>query len=361
MTILVTGATGRLGANVVHRLAAIGMDVRALVRPGAMRLDKIARNSAVQIVEGDLSSQESLDRACRGVSHVVHLAAQMVRGTTPVDQFYDVNTVSTVRLLEAVVRNNSEIDCFTLASTDSVYRPGDPPGIPLDESMDVSPADYYGTSKLLSETVLENRACQFSIPYTILRFGTILSPEEADTVYRLGFLRGWLRTQQSLGRESTLWPLFTDQPDLADLVDEAINDAPDKSALGIVGPGGPWTLSVVDVRDAAEAICRSITEPTAVGGTFNIAGRKPVSSLEGSSIVSEIFDVDRCVVELPFTWRMEMSVELARKRLGFEATYSYRDTVLAGVSAGSSISGAAQYIPVKDDGGVFDQLSGANR
>lgn len=358
MTVLVTGATGRLGANVVSRIAMHGMEVRALVRPGAERVRKIDQIPSVQVVEGDLHCQESLDRACEGVSHVVHLAAQMVVGTRPVDEFYDINTLGTLRLLESFIRNGLNIERFILASTDSVYRPGDPPGVPLREDMELVPADYYGTSKLLSETIVKNRARQFEVPFVILRFGTILSPEESGTVYRLSFLRDWLRTQQNLGKASTLWPLFVGRPDLADVVERAAGQAPEDSALAIVGPDGPWTLSVVDVRDAVQAVWRSIEESSAAGGTFNIAGSRPTSSLEGSSIVSEVFGVPRIVAELPFTWRMELSIDLAKRRLGFSPTYEYRDTVLAGASESGVQTGSDWYIPAQDDQGVFAQLSG---
>ena len=266
MKVLVTGAAGRVGANVVKRLLSRNIDVRAMVMAGDPYAKKLMALSGVEVVEADLRDQASVSRSCGGVTHVVHLAALMVMGDTLVDEFYNVNTLGTLRVLEGALREGPGLERFVLASTDSTYRPGDPPAVPLTENLPQEPADYYGTSKLLGEVLLRNRAAQFDIPYAIVRFGTVLSPEEADLIYRLSFLRGWLRTQQEQGRHATLWPLFEGQPKLVELFDAQVGDAPDDAAVSLVGPDGPWTLSVVDVRDAAYGTCLALTEPEAPVG-----------------------------------------------------------------------------------------------
>ncbi|MGE4072200.1 MAG: SDR family oxidoreductase [Lysobacterales bacterium] len=69
-TVLVVGASGQLGSEVVARLAAAGTHVvRALVRQSA---PAFARN--VDIFKGDLRDRESLLRACKGVDVVVATA-----------------------------------------------------------------------------------------------------------------------------------------------------------------------------------------------------------------------------------------------------------------------------------------------
>ena len=71
--ILVTGATGFIGKEVVSRLLARGWRVRAMARniasasPGA--------NERLTVVRADMRDAESLIRAVRGTSAVVHLAA----------------------------------------------------------------------------------------------------------------------------------------------------------------------------------------------------------------------------------------------------------------------------------------------
>jgi len=63
MTILVTGATGRVGRQGVHQLANRGADVRALVRDPA----KADFPASVNVVQGDMLDLDSLRRAFVGV------------------------------------------------------------------------------------------------------------------------------------------------------------------------------------------------------------------------------------------------------------------------------------------------------
>ncbi|HLJ88101.1 MAG TPA: NAD(P)H-binding protein, partial [Candidatus Angelobacter sp.] len=68
--ILVTGATGTVGREVVAQLLAAGEKVRALTRdPGKTRFD-----GAVEVVKGDLSQPETLLPAVQGADKIFSLA-----------------------------------------------------------------------------------------------------------------------------------------------------------------------------------------------------------------------------------------------------------------------------------------------
>lgn len=71
MTILVTGATGRVGRQVVQQLVTRGADVRVLVRDPS----KADFPSSVEIVKGDLLDIDSLRNAFKGVSTLFLLNA----------------------------------------------------------------------------------------------------------------------------------------------------------------------------------------------------------------------------------------------------------------------------------------------
>ncbi|MDG9706534.1 SDR family oxidoreductase, partial [Streptomyces sp. DH37] len=64
MTILVTGATGTVGRQIVEQLVKRGADVRALVRDPA----KASFPAGVAVVQGDLLDVDSLRNALSGVS-----------------------------------------------------------------------------------------------------------------------------------------------------------------------------------------------------------------------------------------------------------------------------------------------------
>ena len=72
MTILIVGATGVLGRQVVARLLARGARVRALVRDPARAASLAA--AGVECVEGDLIDPRSLARACAGTERVLAAA-----------------------------------------------------------------------------------------------------------------------------------------------------------------------------------------------------------------------------------------------------------------------------------------------
>src|ERR687891_2758074 len=63
--ILITGATGTVGSELVKRLSAEGVQVRAVTRdPGKA---DIIRLPQVEVVKGDLEDADSIRRACTGV------------------------------------------------------------------------------------------------------------------------------------------------------------------------------------------------------------------------------------------------------------------------------------------------------
>jgi uncharacterized protein YbjT (DUF2867 family) len=88
--ILVVGATGLVGRDICHRLAARGEPVRALVRTSSDPA-KVAelRDAGAELAIGDLRDRTSLDAACAGVSTVIETAAAMpfafVAGVNDID------------------------------------------------------------------------------------------------------------------------------------------------------------------------------------------------------------------------------------------------------------------------------------
>ncbi len=78
MKVLVAGATGVLGTEIVRRLRGRGHEVRALVRStSAPEKTARLRGPGVTIVEGDLKDPASLAAACGGVNAVISGAGTM--------------------------------------------------------------------------------------------------------------------------------------------------------------------------------------------------------------------------------------------------------------------------------------------
>jgi len=101
--ILLTGATGTVGSELLPLLLESGADVRVLVRDprrlGPRRVD-------VQISLGDLADPFSMRHAMRGVDTVVHLAATIRDQSAGTIE--ELNGLATIRLLRAAERAGVE-------------------------------------------------------------------------------------------------------------------------------------------------------------------------------------------------------------------------------------------------------------
>src|ERR687896_1714626 len=101
--LLLTGATGRVGAALLPRLTARGEAVRCLVRdPRRLGHARVR----VQIALGDLAEPASFRHALRGVRTVVHLAGAW--RDQPAAGVEELNGLATWRLLRAAERAGVE-------------------------------------------------------------------------------------------------------------------------------------------------------------------------------------------------------------------------------------------------------------
>ena len=143
-TVLVTGATGFIGGRLAERLVVEhGARVRALVRNFG-RAARLAR-FPIELVQGDLCSPESIDRAVAGCDYVFHCAY----GSDGQDDARRVvNAQGTRHVLDAALKHGVKRVVHT--STVTVY--GNTPDGPLDETAPrVKTGFAYGDSKIEAE------------------------------------------------------------------------------------------------------------------------------------------------------------------------------------------------------------------
>ena len=148
MSVLVTGGTGHLGANLVRRLLDEGQAVRVLVRPGsaAVALDGLD----VERVWGDLRDPRVAREAVRGCRRVYHCAAFVSSGNGREREIYDCNVLGTRHLLGAAL--DTGVDRVVV--TGSLSAVGGAAGRPSDERMAVDPFERllpYARSKVAAE------------------------------------------------------------------------------------------------------------------------------------------------------------------------------------------------------------------
>jgi nucleoside-diphosphate-sugar epimerase len=172
--VLVTGATGRLGRQLVEQLVTRGQRVRALCRrPPA---DGPLRHPLVDIVLGDLGDAAAVDAAVAGVHVVYHCGAAMggpwaeyARGTVAGTQ-HVVDSVLRHRVARLVhVSSLSVLDWGTL---DGALVTEDAPLEPRPEER-----GWYTRSKLLAEQHVRATARDHGLPAVIIRPGILVGPE----------------------------------------------------------------------------------------------------------------------------------------------------------------------------------------
>jgi UDP-glucose 4-epimerase len=146
MTLLVTGATGKIGRRLAKLLAQRSDPVRALIRD-PMRATQLEADG-IELSEGDLLDADSLAAAVSGTDVVVHCAA-FFRGATP-EQAHNVNDVGTRRL--AIASRAAGVKRFIFLSTGLVY--GSTGERSASEEDHCSPTAAYPASKLAAERFL---------------------------------------------------------------------------------------------------------------------------------------------------------------------------------------------------------------
>lgn len=176
MTVLVTGATGFVGAAVARLLLARGEGVRCLVRPASNRAN--LHGLDVETVEGDLQDAASLREACRGISALYHVAADYRLWVPRPEEIYR-NNVEGSRM---VIRAAAEAGAGRIIYTSSVAVLGlNKDGAPANETTPVSVDDmigHYKRSKYLAEEAVDSLVAQEGAPVVIVNPSTPVGPRD---------------------------------------------------------------------------------------------------------------------------------------------------------------------------------------
>jgi nucleoside-diphosphate-sugar epimerase len=193
-TILVTGSNGFVGSRVVRTLLSYGFKrVRCLTRSTSKsgNLEDIDREFAgapVQMVKGNLLSNDDCLRAAKGASVIYHLAAGVEKSFPGCF----LNSVVTTRnLLEAAIKQKT-LKRFVNISSIAVYTNEKlPRGGMLDESCEVDTRlveryEPYTYGKAKQDEIVLEYAKKLNLPYVIVRPSVVFGPGKAKITDRIG-------------------------------------------------------------------------------------------------------------------------------------------------------------------------------
>lgn len=279
MRIAVTGGSGKLGRTVVRTLREEGHDV--------VNLDKYGERGD-GFVQVDLADYGQVIDALAGVNDrhdgidaLVHLAAIPAPGLQSDVATFHNNMNGTFHVFWAAHRLG--IDRIVYASSETVLGlPFDvpPPYLPIDEEYPARPESVYSLVKHLEEQLaIELVRWDPTLSITALRFSNVMDPEDYAA-----------------------FPSFDD-------------DARARK----------WNAwGYIDARDGAQAVQRALETAGPGFDRFIIAAADTVMTRPNAELVAEVFPEVPIVRDLGENDTL-LSIDKARKVLGFEPRHTWRD------------------------------------
>jgi nucleoside-diphosphate-sugar epimerase len=167
--VAVTGGAGFIGSHLVDALLRHGAQVRVIDNFTTGRYSNLEHLQAeIELVEGDIRSQDDLRKVCRNSRWIFHQAAlgSVPRSMRDPATTYEVNLVGTVRVLQAAVEAGAERVVY--ASSSSVY--GNSEALPKKEGEEGEPLSPYAASKLACEQAASQFLNAFGIEVVGLRY-----------------------------------------------------------------------------------------------------------------------------------------------------------------------------------------------
>lgn len=323
-TVLLTGASGFLGAHTLQHLLEAGHHVRAYVRdPSRLEANLLPlgielEDSRIEVAQGDMTSTSAVRTAVEGCDAVVHAAATFSFKRRDRERMTQENSAGTRTVLEA----GAEVGAGPLVHVSSTVALARPGGAVLDHTSPLGTGPGpYAASKVASEAVARELQ-EAGAPVTIVNPGGILGPHDPYVG------ESNLSVLQILKGEMPAWPRgslqYVDVRTVARLLTAVVTHEPGKRFL-VPGHDAPSLFDVL--REVTGRRLRAFTLPAGVA----VASAMP-GYLTGWGFIPGAVEGARII---GFANRVDASA--TTRELGIEAPpleETVRDTVRWLVEAG---------------------------
>lgn len=204
MTIIVTGAAGFIGSNLVKAIyknydnpTVVGIDNMNDyydVRLKEERLKELSQYQDFHFIKGNIADKHLIDKAFAEYKPqiVVNLAAQAgVRySITNPDAYIEANLIGFYNILEACRHSYEQyeggVEHLVYASSSSVYGSNKKVPYSTDDKVD-NPVSLYAATKKSNELMAHAYSKLYNIPSTGLRFFTVYGPAGRPDMAYFGF------------------------------------------------------------------------------------------------------------------------------------------------------------------------------
>jgi UDP-glucose 4-epimerase len=291
---LVTGGAGFIGSHIVHTLLDQGAQVRVLDNfSTGKRENLMGLAGKLEVLEGDIRDQATVQQAVRDVDVIFHEAAfvSVPESMEKPQECFDVNVAATVSLFESARR--AGVGRVVLASSAAVY--GESEAWPLKESTPTQSLSPYAASKRTLEVYAQMYTQAFGLDVVALRYFNVYGPRQRpDSMYAAAV------------------PIF-------------VRRLLDGKPVTIFGDGGQ-TRDLINIRDVVRANLLAAEHPNAPGQVFNVCTGQETRLLD---LLEVLFDLFPNVQEPVFAdprpgdiYRSIGSAEFIAQELGFKAEVS---------------------------------------
>ncbi|HEV7526499.1 MAG TPA: NAD(P)-dependent oxidoreductase [Acidimicrobiia bacterium] len=328
-TVVVTGAAGWLGQNLVRALAAQpGRNrIRCLVHePGDAALLEVI-DPRIEVVAGDVRDPSVIDELFESVkgASVIHSAA-VIHPARQVRELFDVNVGGTQLVLDRARRVGAAR--FVHVSSNSPFGANRTSDDRFDEDSPFSPYMAYGRSKLEAEQLVSRSFDRGDLATVIVRPPWFYGPfqPERQTQWFAAIRRGRFPLVGPGTQRRSM--VYTDNLVQGVLLAESVPAAPGHAYW--IADAEPYTLADVlrTVRDAiaAEGLSVSKRRPLPIPRIAGVVAEKLDGALQSGGRYVQIVHV---LGELKDTIACDIS--RARKELGYEPTVTLFDGMRASV------------------------------